>query len=61
MALVFIRSEGAQVQQDSFLETEETAGGQQHVGETKPILSHQKQDGSLAASMSALPALLPIP
>lgn len=64
MALAFIRSENAQVQQDSFLDSEQAAGDQQHVGEMKPILSHQKQDGActcLAASRSALPVLLPIP
>lgn len=64
MALAFIRSGGAQVQQDSFLDSEQAAGVQQHVGETKPIPSHQKQDGAcarLAASVSVLPVLLPIP
>lgn len=52
------------MQQDSFLDSEQAAGVQQHVGETKPIPSHQKQDGAcacLAASVSVLPVLLPIP
>lgn len=52
------------MQQDGFLDTEQAGGDQQHVGEMKPILSHQKQDGAcacLAASVSALPVLLPIP